>query len=754
MSIFSSKKKTQVHTSVMRAIQDNQVPNTNKQSMIQAIINNEDIGSKLVEGILNGPALKVDRMYEYGKRDYHFGLPNATLLQSTDAQAEVKRIIEYEIGYTIVIDSYHLAPLNHIHQAFKVLTDDYGYNWVTNRIEGLQAQHNGDDCFLRNIIAVHPADDDAEIGSHQSWINGNQGHGQYEDQSVMADLVKYRAHFKPQTSPEGYNQAKVYYDVAFENHLISQEILTLNFDAYEVDREYHQVRYHYTDAHGVVHHRFWTYKDQSGVYPDVDQVMQRRDIDPGSYFPFVFFRHHRQNRATDALRGTPEYETTTKLLSYLNMDFQEMSDQIHANPDIADVEQALLMMGIPATSKWPSDMKYLWEFFSRIADSSPSNTLKLHDPRELPRNSNALVIADADFKVTLSYGEVTRRYKSGRITGLYGLSYWSLIETFPYKTVVVEEHDDGEGGTIRKQHEVTHDIPVLVIRKQTSRVIYEEIRIVNPSSRYDIWKDYSYVGGATDDQLLIPVDKNLIDHWNLEEKEELYFRSLHYVFNSRITTKVKWYETGLFKFLLIVIAIVITIYSGGTAWQGLAAAFASGGLTALAWAAITMIVKTLAVQYGFRLVIDKVGTKLAMIAALVAIAIGMGMQMNAGGLGKSVWADSLVAAGNGLANGVQAETRQRMNEYKAEAQEFELYKVEALKELEEMTKLLETEEKLDPFTFVGREPKVMFGESPESFYQRTIHSGNIGTAIYDGVSNFVELSLQLPDLNNSVGDML
>jgi hypothetical protein len=41
----------------------------------------------------------------------------------------------------------------------------------------------------------------------------------------------------------------------------------------------------------------------------------------------------------------------------------------------------------------------------------------------------------------------------------------------------------------------------------------------------------------------------------------------------------------------------------------------------------------------------------------------------------------------------------------------------------------------------------VFGETPDEFYNRTIHAGNIGILSVDAVSNYVEMQLRLPDIS-------
>jgi hypothetical protein len=47
---------------------------------------------------------------------------------------------------------------------------------------------------------------------------------------------------------------------------------------------------------------------------------------------------------------------------------------------------------------------------------------------------------------------------------------------------------------------------------------------------------------------------------------------------------------------------------------------------------------------------------------------------------------------------------------------------------------------------------VVFGEKPDEYYARTIHSGNVGLESMNIVQNFVDISLRLPTMQETAGD--
>ena len=84
--------------------------------------------------------------------------------------------------------------------------------------------------------------------------------------------------------------------------------------------------------------------------------------------------------------------------------------------------------------------------------------------------------------------------------------------------------------------------------------------------------------------------------------------------------------------------------------------------------------------------------------------------------------------------------------------EFSLMAEQKWAELEDVKNLLGKENLINPFDFIGKEPRISFGESPSQFYDRTIHAGNIGVLALDANSSFVEISLTLPKLPQTFGE--
>jgi hypothetical protein len=47
-------------------------------------------------------------------------------------------------------------------------------------------------------------------------------------------------------------------------------------------------------------------------------------------------------------------------------------------------------------------------------------------------------------------------------------------------------------------------------------------------------------------------------------------------------------------------------------------------------------------------------------------------------------------------------------------------------------------------------PFIIFGENPSDYYERTVHSGNIGAHTIETISSYVDTALTLPSLNTTL----
>ena len=111
--------------------------------------------------------------------------------------------------------------------------------------------------------------------------------------------------------------------------------------------------------------------------------------------------------------------------------------------------------------------------------------------------------------------------------------------------------------------------------------LYEEIQVTNLKSRYRISGGHWTTMDGNNDVLIIPVDRAITKDMGLLERERIYARSLHIVFNSMVVTKLKWYQTGIFQVIMIIVSVVIAFWDGGYTLTSVLAMSATAFITLL-----------------------------------------------------------------------------------------------------------------------------------------------------------------------------
>lgn len=741
MGIFSSKRRIHVDTAVVRVIEGEQVPQSNITGAVQGIIAGRPLVKSIKNAIIHGPYRKFESMYQFAATpgNYTFGLPDARVLSSDDGIDAAKVAIENEVGSTVAIDYLHFRPLNNTHMGWKTVTEEYGYVHETNELTGLSTSV-GFPVYLEDLVPkyVIPADAEAPDSLSRSAFGNSPQTGYTPERvsrggtiDIIGNIVKSQDWEEAESGPEGVTIKYIWEDADGE---IQKDSIFKDLSGYDNTAEFYQGRYRYTEG-GEAIIGYWTYNPESGTHPDIDSVYDFSYTAPGTYFPFAIFRREKINYADEALEDTDEFKSTKELLSKLNIDFQQVGEQINENPDIDQVEQAVMMMGVPINATHPAEIEYLFRFFKwlhTVTPIIPRLTVEQQTAGGGIRPNRAIEFADGGFRVVMSYDDIAWRTRAGSIgpKGTYS-THTDVAENIG--TIAIP------GGKLVVQY----------YRYQVSDSAYEQVAVMNPRMRYDIRDDHQVLGNGTDDICLVPVNREIAHEMVLLEREQLYYRSLHLVFNSYVVEKVEWYQRGAFKVFMIILAVVIAFYTGY--FDVLIVAIEAGSLTQIGIAVVTMVIEKIVIDYVFELLVGALGVEVAVIIATVSALVGAGFIVK-GGKAAMGWAETLLKASTGLTSGVGAELERLVSKYQAEVSEFELLKEEKAAELEAGQDLLDQKNLLDPFAFIGETPMVRHNESPQDYFNRTVHSGNVGVVGFDFIEYFVDTSLKLPDIQDTLGD--
>lgn len=730
MGMFSSKTVVTVSTHVSRVIEDASIPDSLKTGTVRSIFTDGQLVEQIMDSALSGIAQKAERMYQFGKREYLYGVPTSNSLVTKSAQQVVKDIIEQSEQKSVSLIYYNYGPINNLHYGWQTLTNEYGYNHFTNELVELY-RLKGAPVYLQDLQVVLAESTVSAVNATalEQWdAAATQGYSPTRpEQNGSIFRGQTPTAMDPGSSLDYCRVVIAWVDPVTK----TTKTETLSFPIpLSSDEDYYQAKYSYGNTI-----RYFTYQAGSGTYPVLDTLFSPEYDDIGSFFPFGYFRFNKRSVASNP--GSDEYATSNKLMKYLGLNFEQVAKAIEENPDIEHVESALLMMAVPASTSNPLEQRYLFDFFKGLHTQSatvdrPLSIINSEVADAIygnrPPSAISLVIQDRRFKTVLSMKGIFRKVRYGSIgkVGSYASGSTVIQTTWPIPYVGVIT-----GATFAKDQTTE----ALYYRKQVTETLYEEYTVLGLQMSYEV------TGMMATTATMVPLDHSITTKYHALDREVLYSRSLHYVINSRQEQTIKWYQKGWFRFVLIVVALVITFFSWGSGSGALAAALAAGTAATIQYVVVYMILIPMLIQEAMKLFVKLLGPEIAMVLALVVAVYAGYTIMDAGSVQGAPWAKELLQISSNMIQQVGSSFTEALQGIQAEGMEFGLYADEKMKELESSQKLLETSTLLSPF--------VIFGETPDEYFNRTVHSGNVGIAGIDAISNYVKGALTLPTVKDT-----
>lgn len=748
MGLFSSSTKTYVGTTISRVIEDKKFVPSTLSGTIKAIFAKPpgSIPEYVMEDLINSIGLTHKRYYKFGRDNYLYGLPVGKGISSNFGAELVKPILEQQEGQSIGIVYNFFGPYNYIHQAIWVLDNLYQYNYQTREIPAMTAA-KGYGCYLTGItLEMSQATYDSlapdSLISRLSTLIAIEPVIAFPDSNRKIRATYSYYYMTPIQENEGGS-----FGGRVDDYVTVDDIRDNNYDRNAL---WFHTAYKYANQ---AQWKFWAYHIGSGTHYTLDHAL---DIPPqvgGTYMPWVYFRYAKVRGNED--KSTTWYKQSKKLMKKISMDYDAVCDAIHQNPDIGDVEQAMMWWAVEADSADQQDREYLYKYFDKRFNEMGGQPYDLTHADLTPNmvaslvNDAAMVIQDYRFKMALSHRGMFRRVYQGTVGPVGFYHSGELLLGVEYVAT-----QSSEGGDV--SYITSAPLPSHYYRKQISEGWYEEILILGMEMKYFIYGDYNTTGDGDDDDtrtdlLQIPVDIELVKEMSLLQKEKFFSRTMQFIFNSRVTVKIKWYQSTFFSFLIIVVAFAIMVYTGQfEAMDAAITAMASLTGTQLITAIAVTGLQYIAVSVALKLFIKVVGVKIAFLVAIIAMAAGVAVNIDPNGIGASIKemlpnATDLLKVGQNLGRAVTAEMQgdltgmqKEMQSLQSEAQRLDKELRAAADEFYQNSNLAQF---INPY------------EPPEDFFNRTVHTGNIGMISIDAVGNYVERALSLPSPYDTLGDL-
>ncbi len=754
MGIFSSSKEVIVDTSAVRVIEDDKLPDAIKTGGLISLMTGNDLVKSVQDQVFLGLPSKVDAMYRYGRDTYTHGLPSGQFVSAGSGSPEIRQILAdiHNVPLSdIALDYTYIQSANFFHFAWMKLIQVYGYDPVTNELPVLSASA-GFTVFLDDMVLQLPTGI-IDTLSHESLVQwGTPANaGPSPARKFTQNIFGLRRPTRALPVPTGTTvQALVKYSwvepapqVNPFTGLSTRNTLRRFSDVITIDNFNEESTYIHAKYSVGPEIKYTVYDPSTGVYPSLDNIIIPPPTIGGQFFPFTYFRF---NNTPESDNPTSQsYLTNKAMVKKLGLDYDAIEESVNTAENIEFVEQAIMILAVPADTDNEIEKRYLFDFFRTI----PEFTIR---SRTDIINSgghfyHSLVIQDKRFKFALEALEVRKRRAIGNIgpVGTYDLEVTSRLLD-PTLGVSFDRSN-------RKE--------VHIYRYQVTPYLYEEISILDLQMEYFIYGRYTTTSFNDASIRLIPLDLSITDAYGLSDKEELYSRSLHHIFNTKQVIKIPWWQKGPFKVLLVVGTVVLIIVSIITLQIELTSVFVSallanatiaGAYIAVALAATQLLALGIVLGFAFRGLVKLIGIEGSFIAALLLViahviapnGISFSIPSTISAVPGAPFAQSFLQLGSGLLSSIGSVIEEKIAGLAKELEELNLLKAQADEDFSRANALLERSNHLiSPF--------IIFGESPDEYYNRTIHSGNIGVLSIDAVSNFVDISLMLPELKDLTG---
>lgn len=678
-----------------------------------------DLQQSFMAELTKSIGVKINSAYLWAKKNYVHGIPKASLINKLSGEGEVLNTLNTLHGPGISAEYYVFGPLNTSHFAWKKLFDDYGYDPVTNTLASLTAT-KGSTVYLTDMVAIYPAST-VDFCIEQDEMEQLDVLGPLANSGISLDYPSgnpsaVETPYEVDLTSNTLNRVRIHYQY-MSGGVITNETLLLTLPSNEED-DHHQVRY--TDGSGVV--RYFTYRDGAGTYPAIDAVFDLTQNEEvlGTYMPWVYLRWDFQNEGRTEVQNTENYRDAVALCRRYTVDYDTLINATHEDQEVDDVIQSILLFGVDSQAKNMVEKEYLFRYFDSMFTIQSGNSGDGMIGSTGGGSSYSQVIRDKRYKMSFSYAGIRRTTHTGSVAAV-------------------------------GKYTSSNSSSAGVYRKQIDPTTYVEVVVYNPSLRNHILGGYGHTAFLGQKELRIPIDMAIVKQMSLVKREELLSRAMYLNINTYIETESKWYQSGWFRIVMIIIAIIITIFTWGAAWPALGAALAAGAVATIILLA-TWALYAVLIQVAIKLFIDVAGLENSAIAAVLMIAASFFIP---GGMANGpAISNALLQAGNNMIQQVGKGYGEELKQIQEEIEDFSSYAKTEQEKLEERQEAYWKETNfVNALDFVTMAPAIISGESPQDLYERTVHSGNPGRHLYSWVNEYATQNLALPTFKQTIGEI-
>lgn len=704
MGLFSSKTRIYTATQTLSLVED--TPNVIQQSVVGSLLGNTDISTDLLNTSLNLFTRNIRSYYRYGRDEYTNGLPEGTL----------KAVAVDTTLISPIISSLFPAPE---FTTLKILTAvlDTEYPVLSICREYIQDLCEYDP--TTDALGVNPwVPSNGYLASELCAVNKTTG--------VVTIWFKYT---ETVIGPSG-------------NPTVIEKTANINITpatTYDSASYYYAVEYSFVSLTKTINPntvRYWTYKLGAGTYPSLD-VMPSSGLGI-QFYPIIPLRISNKSLTGDASKDTELYKTSKKLLKKVSLSISELDEGVNGNPDIDSVDHAYVVLGIDPRQSTDDVAEYLYRFFDSVRPKLKYSESDFTAWKNSQTNAsysyitppvNTITVKDGTFDTDLNFYYISVSLKAGSIgpVGTYTSTYTgdkNMILGTAY------DYDDPEGG--------------ITLRCQLTTGMYRELYVAGLSQTTAMYQAKDHIVTLKSDEnevILVPLSYDILAQMPNLRANEVCYHSLKVVFHAYEKKKLKWYQSGFFSFVTIVVAVAISIVT--QQWQVLVASISTAvgaGVAAMAILAAKAVVMTILINATFRFIAKEFGVGVALALSLVATAYGLSGQFIDGGLPM---ADSILSITGPGFNAVSEYQQAELSSLYSQIASYQAEVATKYEEIQAVRDSLDQGQKLfDPMQIYTAVDMPYF-ESPSAFVTRKTTTNVADLVGYSSIVNYVDNALDL-----------
>ena len=298
------------------------------------------------------------------------------------------------------------------------------------------------------------------------------------------------------------------------------------------------------------------------------------------------------------------YKASKKAAAKLGIKYDSFYASVKENLENYDaIRSSYINFAINVDGNSLIEHKYIFEFMQRwfevstdIVDNFMDGNIHQVKPVVLTWKDN---YAEGNLEaelitIGLKQGYLEKSYSRGNDVLLNYNTYYDNSEFIQSSTI--------KGKVFYKKINDTQYLEIVVYELQRNE------RITN-----SLWSN-----GDGKCDLVIPLDFVIINNFfpSFKEKEEIIYKGMYLEFTTYVKVKQKWYQTGVFKAVVFIASVFISVYTGGAGFSLLTVTQAA--VTSL----VTMYVTELIMKAIIKAFNPDLARKLGTLLAIAAIAYG------------------------------------------------------------------------------------------------------------------------------------